>query len=1066
MNRRLLVLIPVTVVLATVTGSWAYWTTSGSGAASAGVGTLNPPPQPVLTYTGGTTVKVDWTPGSTLSDGITPAQGYYVTRYNGSTTSPACGTSPASLTTSKSCTDSSVPDGTYTYRVIAVWNSFSETSSASAAVIVDATPPTNSLSLTGKSGGGSFLSATTLYYQGSVAGSFAIQNAVSDSGSGPASSAFPALGGTMTGWTHTGSTVTTPAGGPYVSTVFSWTASTSSSPSETVTGADVAGNTTATALTLTNDSTAPSGGSVSVPTYSKTTSVEVTFSAGTDGGSGVNAASGQLKRATGTLSSGSCSSFGSFENVGSEGQTSPFTNTGLENGKCYEYEYVVSDNVGNSVTYGPSTPVKVDTTAPSGSISYTNGYNNTGTVEVTFSATDTGSGVNAASGQLKRATATLTSGTCGTFGGFENVGSAGPTSPFSNTGLENGKCYEYEYVVSDNAGNQATITSESIVKVDTTPPTNSLSLTSQTGGGSYLTGTTLYYRGTVSGSFAIQNAVSDNGSGPASSALPALGGTTTRWAHTTSTATEPSGGPYVSSAFSWTASATTSPTEAVTGADKAGNTATTTLTFANDQTAPAGGSVTYADGYNTTGTVALTFSTGTDAGSGINTGASRLKRAAAPLSAGKCGTFGSFENIGSEGVSSSYNDSSVATNTCYKYEYVVSDNVGNSIAYTSANVVEVDTTPPANSLSLTSQTGGGSYLSATTLYYRGTIAGSFKLINTISDSGSASASSAFPALAGTTTGWTHAGSTVTGAGPAYTSTVFEWAAATSSSPTETVTGADKAGNTTPTTLTFTSDTTAPSGGSVSVPAYSHETTVQVTFSAGSDEGSGVDTAAGVLKRGESTYTPSTDTCAAITTFKNVETGPTSPAASTVANNKCYRYQYVASDRVGNTTTYESGTLKVDTTGPSVTAIKSEDPGGAVATGKLVNGATLTLTFGEAIDPATVASGCPSSCVIAGAEEKRGASGNVFLVIPGITTSGGSDTGSAGYLAGTGVAAATFTATVAFPSSNVLTITVSNLGGSTTAASEGKLKFAPAPTITDLAGNDATGTFETARIKLF
>src|SRR5487761_1159228 len=139
--RRLLsrqpryVAVCLTVLLGGGAGALAYFTATGAGAASSSVGTLNSPPRPVVTYTNGTaTVEVKWT-GSTLSDG-TAAQGYYVTRNNGSTTSPACGTSPTSLTTSTSCTDSSVPDGTYTYQVIAVWKSFSATSSASESVTV------------------------------------------------------------------------------------------------------------------------------------------------------------------------------------------------------------------------------------------------------------------------------------------------------------------------------------------------------------------------------------------------------------------------------------------------------------------------------------------------------------------------------------------------------------------------------------------------------------------------------------------------------------------------------------------------------------------------------------------------------------------------------------------------------------------------------------------------------------------------------------------------------------------------------------------------------------------
>src|SRR5207302_8419968 len=97
----------------------------------------------------------------------------------------------------------------------------------------DITAPTNSITLTNGSGTASMSTATgatgTVYYNGTNAGSFQLQNAVSDSQSGPASSTFPALGGTATGWSHTApGTVTSPTGGPYNSggspNNFSWSA--------------------------------------------------------------------------------------------------------------------------------------------------------------------------------------------------------------------------------------------------------------------------------------------------------------------------------------------------------------------------------------------------------------------------------------------------------------------------------------------------------------------------------------------------------------------------------------------------------------------------------------------------------------------------------------------------------------------------------------------------------------------------------------------------------------------------------------------------------------------------
>ncbi len=92
----------------------------------------------------------------------------------------------------------------------------------------DVTAPSAGYSLTSVSPAGSAYypgSGTTVWYRGTgpncaaetqVAAqcSFKITNTETDAGSGPFSSQFGTLGGTSTGWSFTGSTVTTPAGGP------------------------------------------------------------------------------------------------------------------------------------------------------------------------------------------------------------------------------------------------------------------------------------------------------------------------------------------------------------------------------------------------------------------------------------------------------------------------------------------------------------------------------------------------------------------------------------------------------------------------------------------------------------------------------------------------------------------------------------------------------------------------------------------------------------------------------------------------------------------------------------
>jgi hypothetical protein len=132
---------------------------------------------------------------------------------------------------------------------------------------------TNSLSLTNQSGGGSALVGARLYYRGSTAGSFTITNNIATAGS-PKSSNFAALAGTSTGFSFASGTVSTPAGGPFVSAPFTWTNGTTSGPSETITGTDSFGGVSATTLTFVNDSVGP------VPTIGATTPNPYTTSTG------------------------------------------------------------------------------------------------------------------------------------------------------------------------------------------------------------------------------------------------------------------------------------------------------------------------------------------------------------------------------------------------------------------------------------------------------------------------------------------------------------------------------------------------------------------------------------------------------------------------------------------------------------------------------------------------------------------------------------------------------------------------------------------------------------------
>src|SRR3954447_7415333 len=268
------------------------------------------------------------------------------------------------------------------------------------------------------------------------------------------------------------------------------------------------------------------------------------------------------------------------------------------------------------------------------------------------------------------------------------------------------------------------------LKGDVTAPTNALSLTSVSPVGSAYypgAGTTVWYRGTgpncaaetqVAGrcSFKIRNAVSDAGSGPASSQYSALGGTSTGWAFTASTVSTPTGGPYDSNLFGWTSGANTSPTDTVTGRDNGTNSdGGSTLTFTNDISGPTVPTPTVTAGYYTSLSVAVSLGSVTDTGgSGAKASTFSVERDTIGLSNGNCGVFTSSW---SPVTLTAGNDTTVTSGNCYRYRETAADNVGNSTTSSTSNTAKIDTSAPTNSITLTNVSPAGSaFKSGTTIF--------------------------------------------------------------------------------------------------------------------------------------------------------------------------------------------------------------------------------------------------------------------------------------------------------------------------------------------------------------
>jgi Ice-binding-like/Bacterial Ig-like domain len=137
----------MTVLVPAIT-AFGFWRSSGIGVGAGTTGTLQAPTNVIVPPASGGTVTVSWT----ASGGTPTPTGYYVMRTDGSTFSPACGSAPTTPVVGTSCIDTVTSDGSYSYLVVALFHSWTATSSASGTVKVSTasqlaftTNPTNSV---------------------------------------------------------------------------------------------------------------------------------------------------------------------------------------------------------------------------------------------------------------------------------------------------------------------------------------------------------------------------------------------------------------------------------------------------------------------------------------------------------------------------------------------------------------------------------------------------------------------------------------------------------------------------------------------------------------------------------------------------------------------------------------------------------------------------------------------------------------------------------------------------------------------------------------------------------
>jgi hypothetical protein len=271
-------------------------------------------------------------------------------------------------------------------------------------------------------------------------------------------------GAASTGWSGPSTaSVTSGSAGDY-STTYTFSSGAVALPVLMAHSFDLAGNSPVGGVSYHADidATAPTVSGFTFPVgFSNLASASISLGTATDGESGM--ASTRVERRVGALVGGACATWGAWSQLGGNNPAAPFGDSGLAAGSCYDYRLVATDHVGNVTTTTPAGDLKVDTIAPTPSLTVPSGPHD-GTVTLSGSATD-GGGSGLASVSVTVAPQGGGASTNGCTGGI----SAGSWSCGFDTTLLTDGAYVVSAATTDAAGNVAT-TSANLV-VDHTAPT-------------------------------------------------------------------------------------------------------------------------------------------------------------------------------------------------------------------------------------------------------------------------------------------------------------------------------------------------------------------------------------------------------------------------------------------------------------------------------------------------------------------------------------------------------------------------------------------------------------------